>query len=126
MEACWRVRRRAGLSSGRLRPCSSARRSPRACFRRWGRGGAVLLRLVFAAVVLGALWRPRLRGRTRNELLLAAVFGLVLAGMNLSFYEALQRIPLGIAVAVEFIGPLAVAVAGSRRRVHPLSAAPAG
>ncbi|MDQ6810497.1 MAG: EamA family transporter [Actinomycetota bacterium] len=92
-------------------------------FQRLGPGGAVFLRLVFAAVVLGALWRPRLRGRTRQELVLAAVFGLVLAAMNLSFYEALHRIPLGIAVAVEFIGPLAVAVLGSRRRLDLVWAA---
>ena len=89
-------------------------------FHRVGPGGAVLLRLTSAAIILLALWRPRVRGRTRRELRLAAVFGLVLAGMNLSFYEALQRIPLGIAVAVEFVGPLAVAVAGSRRRLDML------
>jgi inner membrane transporter RhtA len=86
-------------------------------FARLGPGGAVLLRLLAAAIVLLALWRPRVRGRTARELRLAVVFGLVLAGMNLSFYEALARIPLGIAVAVEFVGPLVVAVAGSRRRL---------
>jgi inner membrane transporter RhtA len=73
------------------------------------------MRLVFASVVLLAIWRPRVRGRSRRDLLLAVVFGLVLAGMNLSFYEALHRIPLGIAVTIEFVGPLAVAVGGSRR-----------
>src|SRR6202035_3989628 len=61
------------------------------------------------------IWRPRLRGRTRRELLLAGLFGVILGGMNLTFYEALHRIPLGIAVTIEMIGPLAVAVAGSRR-----------
>lgn len=86
-------------------------------FQRLGPGGTVLLRLASAAIILIVLWRPRLRERTRKELQLAAVFGLVLAGMNLSFYEALDRIPLGIAVAIEFVGPLTVAVAGSRRRV---------
>jgi inner membrane transporter RhtA len=86
-------------------------------FARVGPGGAVFLRLIVAAVVLLALWRPRPRGWSRRELVLAAAFGLVLAGMNLSFYEALHRIPLGIAVTIEFVGPLAVAVVGSRRRV---------
>ena len=80
-----------------------------------GPGGAVLLRLVFAAVVLGAVWRPPLRGHARQSLLLAAVFGLVLAGMNSFFYLSIDRIPLGIAVTLEFVGPLGVAVASSRR-----------
>ncbi len=89
-------------------------------FDRLGPGGTALLRMAFAAAVLLAVSRPRLRGRTRGQLVLAAVFGLVLAGMNLSFYEALDRIPLGIAVALEFTGPLAVALAGSRSRVDLL------
>jgi inner membrane transporter RhtA len=86
-------------------------------FQRLGASGTVSLRLVSAAIVLLVLWRPRLRGRSRHELMLACVFGLVLAGMNLSFYEALARIPLAVAVAIEFVGPLTVAVAGSRRRL---------
>jgi inner membrane transporter RhtA len=85
-------------------------------FAQVGPSGAVLLRLVTASVVLLLIWRPRVRGRTRRELVLAGLFGLVLAGMNLCFYSAIHRIPLGIAVAVEFVGPLAVAVGGSRRR----------
>ncbi len=89
-------------------------------FARVGPGGAVFLRLLSASIVLGAIWRPRVRGRTRRELLLAGVFGAVLAGMNLSFYSAIHRIPLGIAVAIEFVGPLAVAVAGSRRWIDLL------
>lgn len=75
------------------------------------------MRLMFASVVLMAIWRPPLRGRSRRELLLAAVFGLILAGMNYSFYHALRRIPLGIAVTIEFVGPLGVAIGGSRRLV---------
>jgi inner membrane transporter RhtA len=61
------------------------------------------------------LWRPRWRGYARRELLLAILFGLVLAGMNFSFYSSIHRIPLGIAVTIEFVGPLVVAIAGSRR-----------
>jgi inner membrane transporter RhtA len=86
-------------------------------FARIGPGGAVWLRLLFGTAILVPLWRPRLRGVARRDLLLAAVFGLVLAGMNFSFYSALHRIPLGIAVTIEFVGPLVVAIAGSRRLV---------
>ena len=80
-----------------------------------GPGGTVFLRLLFAAVVLMAVWRPSPRRRTRRDLQLVVVFGLVLACMNMSFYAALDRIPLGAAVTFEFVGPLGVAVAGSRR-----------
>lgn len=80
-----------------------------------GPTGAVLLRTGFAAVVLCLLWRPRLAGRTRADVGLAFAFGFALAAMNLSFYAALERIPLGIAVTIEFVGPLAVAIGGSRR-----------
>ena len=80
-----------------------------------GPGGAVVLRMTTAALVLLAVSPPRMRGRALHGLPLAVLFGLVLAGMTLSFYNALHRVPLGIAVALEFVGPLAVAVAGSRR-----------
>ena len=80
-----------------------------------GPGGTVLLRMVFAALVLAAIWRPALRGRARGDFIMIAAFGLSLAGMNFAFYAALDRIPLGVAVTLEFAGPLAVAVAGSRR-----------
>jgi inner membrane transporter RhtA len=80
-----------------------------------GPAGTVLLRLAFGSLVLLAVWRPALRGRGRGELVQAAIFGLVLAAMNISFYGALDRIPLGIAVALEFVGPLTVALLGSRR-----------
>jgi len=82
-----------------------------------GPGGAVLLRMLTAALILLATSPPRLRGRALSGLPLAVLFGLVLAAMTLSFYNALHRIPLGIAVAMEFVGPLTVAVAGSRRRI---------
>ena len=84
-------------------------------FDELGPAGTVLLRTGFAAVALLLLWRPRLRGRTGNGLRDAVLFGLALAGMNLSFYAAFDRIPLGIAVTFEFTGPFAVAVAASRR-----------
>lgn len=95
-------------------------------FGQAGPAGVVLLRLSFAAVLLLALSRPQVRGRRPADLRLAVVFGVVLAGMNLSFYEAAARIPLGVAVTIEFIGPLAVAVGGSRRRRDLLWAALAG
>lgn len=85
-----------------------------------GPGGTVFLRISFAAVVLLLLWRPKLGGYTRSEYLVAVVFGLALAAMNFSMYLALDRIPLGIAVTLEFVGPLGVAVAGSRRMLDLL------
>jgi inner membrane transporter RhtA len=89
-------------------------------FDRLGPAGTVFLRITFAALILLALSRPRPTQHTRRQLSLAAVFGLVLAAMNLSFYESLHRIPLGIAVALEFVGPLTVALLGSRRRLDLL------
>jgi inner membrane transporter RhtA len=79
-----------------------------------------MLRIVFAALLLVLLWRPSLRGHERGDLWLAGAFGLTLAAMNLSFYEAIDHIPLGAAVTCEFVGPLAVAVAGSRRTLDLL------
>jgi inner membrane transporter RhtA len=84
-------------------------------FGRVGPTGAVLLRTLFAAIALAALWRPSVRGHSRHELRLVAGLGLALAGMNLSFYAGLDRIPLGIAVTFEFVGPLGVAIARSHR-----------
>ena len=85
-----------------------------------GAAGMAMLRLVFAAVVLAAVWRPRPRAHSREALRVALLFGLTLGLMNLTFYEALDRIPLGIAVTIEFAGPLAVAVAASRSRLDVL------
>jgi inner membrane transporter RhtA len=86
-------------------------------FPQLGPPGVVFLRLTFGSLALWAIARPRLRGRPRNELRLVAVLGVVLVSMNLSFYESIDRAPLGVAVTVEFLGPLAVAVLGSRRAV---------
>jgi inner membrane transporter RhtA len=80
-----------------------------------GPGGTVFLRIAFAALVLFLLVRPKLGGHDRAGYLVAGLFGLVLAGMNFSIYLAFDRIPLGVAVTLEFVGPLGVAVAGSRR-----------
>jgi inner membrane transporter RhtA len=85
-------------------------------FDELGPAGAAFLRLAIAAVVLVAIWRPRPHGR----LGLAAAFGVTLGLMNLCIYEAMDRIPLGIAVTIEFWGPLAVAVIGSRRTLDLL------
>ncbi|MHB8531775.1 MAG: EamA family transporter, partial [Solirubrobacteraceae bacterium] len=89
-------------------------------FARVGPAGTVWLRLLFGSLVLLAVARPSLGGRTRAELGLAVAFGLVLGAMNLSFYESVQRIPLGVAVSLEFVGPLTVALLGSRRRLDLL------
>jgi inner membrane transporter RhtA len=80
-----------------------------------GPAGTVFIRVGFAAVILMLITRASLRGHTRPELVLVAAFGLALGGMNLAFYSALDRLPLGVTVAIEFLGPLGVAVAGSRR-----------
>ena len=80
-----------------------------------GPGGTVFVRITFAALVLVLLVRPKLRGHDRAGYLVAGLFGLALAAMNFSIYLAIDRIPLGVAVTLEFVGPLGVAVAGSRR-----------
>ncbi len=82
-----------------------------------GPGGAVLLRSLFAALALAAFARRGVRELARAELRDVVVFGVALAGMNLCFYESLDRIPLGVAVTFEFVGPLGVAVLGTRRRL---------
>ena len=84
-------------------------------FDELGPAGAAFGRLAFAAVILVAIWRPRLRGRPRGDLRVAVAFGLALGAMNMCIYQAMDRIPLGVAVTFEFIGPLGVAVVGSRR-----------
>jgi inner membrane transporter RhtA len=89
-------------------------------FAHLGPAGTVLLRVLFAAVVLCVIWRPKPAAHTFRELRLACLFGLTLAFMNLAFYEALDRIHLGIAVTLEFVGPLGVALAGSRSRLDAL------
>lgn len=83
-------------------------------FSEVGSFGTVALRLSFAAVVLILLWRPSLRVSRRTRFVVLG-YGVVLGLMNVCFYLALARLPLGIAVTTEFLGPLAVALLGSRR-----------
>ncbi|MFE9904117.1 EamA family transporter [Streptomyces achromogenes] len=90
-----------------------------------GSFGTVALRLFFAAAVLLLLWRPSLR-MPRRAWAVVLGYGVTLGLMNLCFYLALSRIPLGIAVTTEFLGPLAVALAGSRRWLDGLWALLAG
>jgi inner membrane transporter RhtA len=80
-----------------------------------GAQGAVSLRVSLAAVILLAIWRPWRRPLTRRDAIAITGFGLALGTMNLTFYMALRTIPLGVAVALEFLGPLTVAVLDSRR-----------
>jgi inner membrane transporter RhtA len=75
----------------------------------------VWLRLATSALLLLAIARPRLRGRTNRDWLVALALGLSLAVMNWSFYQSFSRIPIGLAVTLEFVGPLSLAVLGSRR-----------
>ena len=74
----------------------------------------VWLRLVTSSLVLAAITRPRFTGRTRHDWLVVLAFGASLATMNWAIYQSFSRIPLGIAVTIEFIGPLTLAVLGSR------------
>ena len=71
----------------------------------------VWLRLVTSALVLTAIARPACAGRSREDWLVVAGFGVSLGVMNWAIYQSFARIPLGIAVTIEFIGPLTLAVA---------------
>jgi inner membrane transporter RhtA len=75
----------------------------------------VWLRLATSAVVLVLVARPTLRGKTRSDWLVAVALGASLGVMNWAIYQSFLRIPLGVAVTLEFVGPLTLAVAGSRR-----------
>jgi inner membrane transporter RhtA len=82
-----------------------------------GAGGAATLRLALASFMLLAAWRPwRMRLRLR-EIRVIVMYGLALGWMNFFFYLSLRSIPLGIAVALEFTGPLGLAMAASRRAI---------
>ena len=80
-----------------------------------GPSGTSGLRLVFASLLLLAAFRPRPWRFGARQWRAVAPYGVALGGMNVAFYEALARIPLGLAVTLEFVGPLGVALFGSRR-----------
>ena len=90
-----------------------------------GSCGSTLLRLGFASAILLVVIRPSLRMTWRTAGWIAA-FGVAMAGMNLSFYTALTRVPLAVAVTIGFAGPLAVSLAAGRRRLDIACALLAG
>ncbi|PZO42572.1 MAG: EamA family transporter [Shackletoniella antarctica] len=85
-----------------------------------GPAGMVLMRVGFAAITLFFLCRPAWRFHTRHEIINLLSFGVVLSLMNLSFYAAIERIPVGIAATLEFIGPLGLATLKSRKKLDAL------
>lgn len=87
-------------------------------FETLGPFGTTFLRLAFSALILLAASRARFSPDARRHVGLLVLFGFVIAATNMCFYGAISRIPLGIAVAIEFIGPLGVAALTSRRPTH--------
>ncbi len=86
----------------------------------------VWLRLLTSAVLLVLVARPVLRARSRGDWWVVIGYGVALAMMNFLIYQAFARIPLGIAVTIEYLGPLAIAILGSRRRIDLVWAGLAG
>ncbi len=84
-------------------------------FASLGVAGTAFVRLGFTALVLNLAWRPRLAHLRSDMVPLVLGLGVTLAGLNLFFYEAIARLPLGVVVMIEFLGPLGIAVASSRR-----------
>ncbi|MER6104215.1 EamA family transporter [Streptomyces sp. NPDC001832] len=85
---------------------------------RAGALGVVTLRLTVAALVMLIVCRPKLRGHSRADWGTVLAFGAAMGGMNTLFYQAVDRIPLGVAVTLEVLGPLALSVIASRRLVN--------
>ncbi len=86
-------------------------------FPQVGALGTTALRVGFSALLVVLMWRPWLRTLRKGDGWAVLRYGVALGFMNLLFYQSLQTIPFGVAVAIEFSGPLAVAMAGSRRAV---------
>ncbi|MFC8226816.1 DMT family transporter [Streptomyces sp. NPDC057287] len=85
--------------------------------------GVVTLRLAAAALILLVVCRPKLRGHSRADWGTVVAFGVAMGGMNMLFYQAVDRIPLGAAVTLEVLGPLVLSVVASRRLVNLVWAA---
>ena len=85
-----------------------------------GAAGTASLRIGISAIILFVVYRPNLFKFTPNQLKIVIPYGLSLGAMNLIFYLAIERIPIGLAVTLEFIGPLVVAVIGSKRLIDYL------
>src|SRR3954469_15344411 len=101
--------------------CGSA--LARGLFDDLGAAGVTLLRLALASLLLLVVLRPRVRRWSRRAWRAAVLLGCVMAAMNLVFYLSIRTVPLGIAVTVEFLGPLLLAVAQTRRLLDLLWAA---
>jgi inner membrane transporter RhtA len=91
-----------------------------------GAGGSVVMRLLFATVLLLVMVRPRWRGHSRRAWLTVIAFGVALGLMNFTFYSSLAYLPIGVAVTIEFIGPLTLAAVLSRRLVDGAAVLAAG
>ena len=80
-----------------------------------GVAGTAAIRILVSALILIAVFRPAFHRLTKDQWRAVVPYGISIGVMNLLFYQALARIPLGLAVALEFVGPLALAISGSRR-----------
>jgi inner membrane transporter RhtA len=91
-----------------------------------GANGTVTVRLAFASIILLTVFRVKIFGRKKSDYLWCLLYGISLAGMNLSFYLAISRVPLGLGVTFEFLGPLLLAISLSRKYTDFIWAALAG
>jgi inner membrane transporter RhtA len=98
----------------------------RTAFDEAGANGITLMRLAFSGLLLTALVRPAVHRWSRQQLGAAVLLGLAMGAMNITFYLSIREIPLGVAVTVEFVGPLLVALVQTRRAIDLLWAVLAG